>query len=1574
MTDPDLIRLIQERSPEEWTPAELAELKVRCAEAPDVRQALAERLQFDTHLAGSLADLAITVDTILERVKRKQLSARRRKLANILGPLGLMLLLIGLGVWFQSTRTADPAANEVVDATHPDSAVAIIASDDESDDPFADAVDALTAIPETPIAVVTSVKPIVPAPIPPAAEPEPVGPMEPWTAAYAAKAAVWNADSDQLRLDFASAGHDDFPEEEARRWWTNFAGQAFNWGQDPVAGKRIARFQGMAELRLPWRADTLLRMTLLDSAACELFFWRGREGISLRYYTTREPHVWAAYRVTRDDVTSPAVRRISLLSTDSGAFFRSTPGTFDLRVQGELLVLSRGGVPLLIAPLGGLPDSVVLDGQCRFRGISVHRCEPLPLPAADRHRLALGGEQAPATLTWQPTGELPAITSEPLPDGRVHFRWDSRDQTGTLHAVLPKSGLYEAIFQVDAADPGTSLFLGDATGKPLAKLMVQLDQKSQQPTLALVPLSDVKDVAEYDLAAAPVPYLGAGQSVRLVIGMGTVHAWISGDGIQWGHLAQLAVPELNGTAASIGITALPGPLPRSLTLRSLAVRELSGLTALADAVLLEKVPAYAPEELADESLWMHRSLAALPVGAEPTVWLDTCAVQALQRGAQREFGGTLIRRLLDGASTPDADPDRLLAALRDAALLMDVSDEARARLLAERLQTMGLEQLERGAIRPSRKLRASWMQLPIWTISPVKSPLDRLVRNELTAAISRNDWKSASFLAAESQFWNHATIPATPLVESAQALDRLAVWVRAMTADQQVGAAGGDGALPLTYRHPLVQQFNKEGYNLRAELDAALNSQAFDDACRLVTSLGSEEADGLLPDLRDRQLFVSMPTAILTALRDYPEFGTAMNRGQGDSGLVKVRQAMADGLVDVIRAATVQFLGTPAAAEARQWLGDRELAAGKFSEAEAHYRFALDSASLEQVADLKPRLFLAEAWSGKPPGNSIAEQLAGDFNLNGRLISPPEFAALLQEARTSHNHPPPASTMLAGSQPPIAPAGYKLEPRGQFDGHSGNNPGRSEFRFGDPFGKQLSYAVDDKLVYLSNRFQVNAYDPASGQVKWAQGVGSEQGEAYDFAFHTMRPLLHREFVFVRRLTRAGAELCCLKKSDGTIVWKQKPLTHVLTDPVIWQGELCALIGGKIEDDQVQVEFARFDLATGAVQSTQPLVKFRDVWNQAIPCAWTVSERWAACQIGNITACLTPDGIVRWLRKPNWLPDPVDDLATDFRAPEPIVQGDRLLLAAPGSRSVDCIDLPTGRLVWRTVLPELRGIRGLSSSRLVVDVGDGLWGLDPVQGDVIWRKPLGTVLEAWAVDDKTILCARRGRALTPQHRPSLVWLETETGRELAQTQLETTDREDWQLGPMVPVAGKVWLLGGSGWKDHKREVLELVAVTAQAPAPFVDFALKHWAADLVDADRHGFASVLPTWWPPSDYKSRWQFVPGDVRGETRLMISRTGENQQPTWLTSKLQIPVVPSSLHFRVANQPGQKWRLVVRIDSETVMDRVLDDAATSNNWQDVAVDLAPFAGRSALATAMHGPVDGQPSEALWKRIELIKN
>jgi hypothetical protein len=155
---------------------------------------------------------------------------------------------------------------------------------------------------------------------------------------------------------------------------------------------------------------------------------------------------------------------------------------------------------------------------------------------------------------------------------------------------------------------------------------------------------------------------------------------------------------------------------------------------------------------------------------------------------------------------------------------------------------------------------------------------------------------------------------------------------------------------------------------------------------------------------------------------------------------------------------------------------------------------------------------------------------------------------------------------------PAFPLGtYKLESRAQFDGHPGHNPGRGEYRFCDAFGRQLSIATDKESFYVSNRFQVNAYSIANGQQRWAQGLGSEQGEAYGLAFTPMKPLLAGDRLYVRRLTKAGTELACLNTNDGQVVWHLRPAHSVLCDPILWNGRLFALVLAKLDEDLVQVE-------------------------------------------------------------------------------------------------------------------------------------------------------------------------------------------------------------------------------------------------------------------------------------------------------------------------------------------------------------------------------------------------------------------
>src|SRR5262249_36956434 len=157
----------------------------------------------------------------------------------------------------------------------------------------------------------------------------------------------------------------------------------------------------------------------------------------------------------------------------------------------------------------------------------------------------------------------------------------------------------------------------------------------------------------------------------------------------------------------------------------------------------------------------------------------------------------------------------------------------------------------------------------------------------------------------------------------------------------------------------------------------------------------------------------------------------------------------------------------------------RAMALGDFFDAWRHYRQAQPSVAAEQRDTLASRLALAEGLLPRPPTTVTAAVTTGQ--LAGQPLAP-----LLNELH-------PAAVAAVASQfpatngiTPIPPRRFKLETKARFDGQVGQNAGRGEFRNVDAFGRQFAVAVDDRRIYLSNRFQVTAYDRESGQQHWAQ--------------------------------------------------------------------------------------------------------------------------------------------------------------------------------------------------------------------------------------------------------------------------------------------------------------------------------------------------------------------------------------------------------------------------------------------------------------------------------------------------------
>lgn len=1567
MTDQQLIQLLQEKPPSEFTAEEFDALRARWTQSPELRQALIDHLHLESQLAGALGHIELDINTILQRAAEERRRSPAKHASLRLWSAGLCLFLaVGLASLFWFSRK--PRQIEVVE--NGPKPPATMSSDTAPPDmtPDADApADALLAIGTggtsgTVMNTDTQGQPAVAPAVAAAADVN-----EPWAKTLSRDVAVWPAGSAKFTRDFRAAGHDELTEADARRWFALVEGHGFNWGQDAYGQqpqRRVARFHGFGRLRAPWPDDALLRLTPFEVTDLTIYLWRGPSGVALRFYTRREPHTWAAFEIERES-SSPKPSRWGLLTTDNGAYSRAGTGTFDLRYQDGGITLARGGLPLLTAPLAGKPDEVFIEGQFRLRGISIHRTAPLMSIPENPHPLMAGGPAA--QLDWAASAESPA-EMVPGPNGTMDFKSDSRDKIGTVILPLSQRGLYEVIARVDGADPGTGLFLGDLDGRPIHRVGYFKDAATGRITLGILRPGENRDQANFDFNAFPPPYQTRAQWVKVVAGLGTVQILVSGDGRHWGHLTEDPARDLPGAVGSVGIYGLPGPAPRSLKLARLEVRPLSGITTLADTELLAIAPKFTPDEMRDSVRWSHQVMDAMPAGADLSRWTTACAIAAMTQGPPKDVGVATLRRLL-GVAIPSAIPvAQKLLILDEASLLCDAWEESASHPIADFYETIG-EQLESAQDpHPLATVRLAVLRSPMWTVSKLRFAWERQASRELLGTIYRGDWADAWNTAQATTFWNSLPHPDWAPADRTAVLARQSAWVKAVSVENAPQVDDGQTSVLIpAWRHPLALQWNKEAYNVRAELQSALSGQTYEDACRIVMSINVNDGPGLLPDMDDRQLFVSLPTAVASAMQLHPEFARLMTDRFGPLGVIRVRQAVQSGDVRGVQAATLQFFGTEAAAEAHQWLGDLDLSAGRFPSAEEHFLLGLAHCLPRQRDGLQSRLQLAVALNGKPSSAATAAPMHA-IELADSTISGSDLDSLVQSLAVRSSPAQRFHRAVPAASPPLNPAAFRAETKAAFDGQPGLNPGRYEYRFGDPFGKQLAVVADDKRLYISNRLQVNAYALPGGQQLWAQALGSEQGEAHAMPFTPMPPMMAGDRLFVRRLGKGGTELACLNAETGQVIWAQRPNLQVLSDPIFWNGSLFALTLARIDDDLVQVEGTRFDFETGAATSSQPLFRLRDSADRSNAAQLTIKGRLAVCSLGGISACFDGSGEIHWLRRHLWLPKQIDDLAEDFRVAMPVIQDDRVIVSVPGVRAVCCMDLETGRQIWNKVVPTLRGIVCCYQSRILLDTTDGLMALSKDDGQIAWTRAFEMRLEAIHTDDRVVLTAQRLTVAPNKTRPYFAWLDLATGRELAQSEIDGFERTECQFGPLVHGGGKWWSLAGQGWKETKRDLVELTPLSPLIPGPVINVPCAAPLSEVSLPQLMDLALVLPGWRPEANYGHRFQFVAGDTRGESSVLTAKV-EGGNDLRLIQQINVPAGRrSTLRLRFGNIADRRWHLAVRHNSQVLLEQLVEDAGSANGWRDASIDLSPFAGQSISLQLIHSlPPQQQPSTALWK-------
>ncbi len=695
---------------------------------------------------------------------------------------------------------------------------------------------------------------------------------------------------------------------------------------------------------------------------------------------------------------------------------------------------------------------------------------------------------------------------------------------------------------------------------------------------------------------------------------------------------------------------------------------------------------------------------------------------------------------------------------------------------------------------------------------------EKLVRQELVTRLGEDRAEEAAEFCRRMRYWSRAE-PRGDKPPWTRELRHFVAWASVQSGRQLPEKTEENVASPSTeWRHPLIERLSREGYNVLADFQAALDGQAYREAAQIISTSVKNEGLGLLPDRRDRRLLVSMPVAVEAAMRDYPALTQAMQEQFGPLSRLRLHQAINAGDAAAVEAVALQFYGTESAAAANRWLGDRALGAGRFAEAAGRYQAALYTTPAEDREDLLARLRLNGALTGVEVGKPVraAVQIGQD------KIAPAAFEALVEQLREACRPTAVAGDVqFAAPQSGPAPSQYALRPWAQIDGQSVQRPHAMPDSGIDWAGRQMSVLVTGSRMFVNNRVQQFAFDLKTGRQQWV-AVPAPQAKDQQWPLVAMRPVVVDQRMFVRRMGDEGPELACLALGDGRLLWSCKPGGHVASDPLVLNGRLFVLSASyPTAGDQLSLSLVGLTMESGQVWRQVPLVELRDNWRHQVPCQAVVAGDRMVATVGGCVLAFDAAGRVHWLRRQTWIPPAGHDYWSarswfESSHEVPLVEEGRVYATQPGVYEVECLELASGRLVWRQAVGGLTRVIGRVSGRLLVEAGDQIFALRPDTGKPLWCHDVKNRLE-------TRLCTRPAAVICVQWEPSkekdgppqlaLLWIDPETGRQRVRCPLATPARKDPWLKPLVISGDRAWCFLGSAKQPAQREILELVQAGA-----------------------------------------------------------------------------------------------------------------------------------------------------------------
>lgn len=1589
MLDAELLDLLERKSPDQLSLLELEQLRRALLESGPLRTELLQRRQMRPYLTDALARIDVSLDVLLAQVPPAAPPGRRRRLAAAL--VLLLLTAGGAAAWWtrgrgepsttvsaaaeqdQSARPVvkqAPAAHETAKRPSAEESGAAPSSENApSADPAPPASADETKTASKTAATAESSKGEANTSASADAEQKPEGPARPrvhgpWDAVLRAEAP---------RSDFSAIAFQPFrtprstPGKEDVAQWFKPTNSHAAVGEKRTSAGNCGSISGVLRLQAPLVDGAALRFAMEDYDRLKIHAFQGERGATLAFYQSQN-YAWTAYQTARQAGAAQPDKFV-LTATDGGRNQRTEiryGGPYELRFRDGALLLSRGDTLLVAAPMEGAPDEIYFDGAAAFLGLTMVKTaeDPFTLPPPLDAAAAIPAAQ----LAWKPN-LAEGVEFQKRSDGAVELVGQKAKQRGFVAAPLPGEGLREVVLQLDAASPGAAVFLGRGDeGRPFEIVKFLRDQRTGRLCLALHGDDDAFERQFESVEERTVPFVAERPWLRLLFGCGVLRCWLSADGRHWAEPFHSLRTGLPGEVTHLGLHVAANRPDCRLVLRSVQTRPLAALMALVDEPLRRQAPAFS--QAGDYGDWLAKVAAAQPTEADSLAWRRACAVNTLSAGCAAPLGDALLNALLDDAAAR-LSVEQQLAVLEEAARLLDLqSDGNRLAQFIARYHRLGERAYRAGERRPFSLVRQAIMTAPIATPHRVSARNEELIRTELLELLDAGQWRAALDFCEMLRFYRlDENLP-------------LAAFARAAAQRESPQEAG---AVLLAeqrdaWRHPLVEELSKDAYNFLAEFQALLESEAFDEAARMIAAVEPHAAQGVAADRRDPRLLVSLPAAIRLAMRDRPALRAVMEEQFADLAELRVRRAIGQGDETAVRSAALQFDATPAAALAARWLGDRALSRGYFEQALALYDRAERTAAPAQRAELSPRKRLTGAMLGRDIGSSVASAV----ELGDVRIPPDEFETLVTQMRERASAATDAVRSGAAAAPRLqaapSPTGFSTQTRGRLDGPAGEKPHelpRSVRQENvDWAARQLAWVIEGNVLYVSNRFHVAAYDLPSGQRRWqSPAPPGRPARAHEWSLTPMRPLVTEKHILVRQLNADGPLLACLNKQDGKVVWTSQPPQGewLASDPLPAPGGLLAFRLRRDSSREMSLRLCDYDIATGEPLDQHELLRLRESsWTGRYVCQATVVDDAVVAMLGGCAVCVDLTGGVRWVRRQLYLPADEDWLGGAQHHDPPLAHEGRVFLAQPGVRSIECVDVETGRSYWTRVIPDVQRVLGVSGERLIVETSQGFVALDAHSGADAWRRVDTARLEGRLGDEDKLLYVRRvaGERDDTNLRPELVWLDIHTGEVVATTVLDGLNRKELTFGPIIAHQDRLWAFVGGGAHEPHRDLVEL-APQGEARLP-VALAEDAWMRHFPPAVQQAAARVLHDWRLFRAIVEKSSGYYAEQHGE-KDVLALDGSRSQPMTFARQVTLPRnAHARLRIRLALDQVKPSRLQVEFRGQEVWAEELSEQKLSARvWRDFEASLASHAGETGWLVIRLSPEKDERITAFWKRLEV---